>query len=135
MSTRLQTTFELLTSTANEAAVGVLIPALDSPHQAVQEGALRAILKRRSPTGKRELLRRFDRLGQQWQHMLGEFRGRMTAALRDAVLGADPQMSENGCQAIVWFGEYDLMPALLNAAEDATNPQRRPRRRDSAGTS
>lgn len=118
----LQTTIELLTSTPNEAAAALLVPALDSPHLAVQEGALQAILKRRSPTGKREVLRRLDRFGDRWRSVLGEYRGRMTAALRDALLGSDPQMSANACQAILWFGEYDLMPALINAAEDSASP-------------
>ncbi len=122
MSLGLQTTFELLTETPNEAAVSVLIAALDSPHAAIQQGALRAILKRRSPTGKREVLRRLDRLGPLWRDVLAEYRGRMTATLRDAVLGSDGAMCANGCQAILWFGEYDLMPALITAAEDTASP-------------
>src|SRR5262249_28976257 len=28
----------------------------------------------------------------------------------------------NGCQAILWFREYDLIPALINAFEDEANP-------------
>ena len=39
-------TFELLKTTDNEAAVRALIPALDSPDPAIQEGALVAILNR-----------------------------------------------------------------------------------------
>jgi HEAT repeat protein len=122
VSTGLQTTFELLVRTPNEAAAGVLVPALDSPHQAIQEGALRTILQRRSPIGTREVLRRIERVGHAWANVLHEFRGRMSAALRDAVLGDDEAMCRNGCRAILWFGEYDLVPALVNAAEDAANP-------------
>ncbi len=51
-------TLAMLTSTKNEAAIGALLPALDSPHTVIQDGALRAILDRRSPTGQREVLRR-----------------------------------------------------------------------------
>lgn len=36
----------------------------------------------------------------------------------DAVLGTDHQMCVNACQAILWFHEYDLVPALIAAAED-----------------
>lgn len=122
MSTGLEITFELLARTPNEAAAGVLAPALDSPHQAIQEGALRAILRRRSPIGTREVLRRIERVGREWAGVLQEFRGRMAAALRDAVLGDDEQMCRNGCRAILWFGEYDLMPVLINTAEDAAHP-------------
>jgi HEAT repeat protein len=45
----------------------------------------------------------------------------MSSALRDAVLSPDAQMCANGCQAILWFREYDLMAALINAAEDEAN--------------
>jgi HEAT repeat protein len=62
-------------------------------------------------------------MNDRWKAILQENRGRMSAALRDAVLGGDAQMCANGCQAILWFREYDLTAALLSAAEDAANPQ------------
>ena len=43
----LQETLRLLTETANEAAVPVLLAALDAPDPAIHEGALTAILARR----------------------------------------------------------------------------------------
>ena len=58
MSEGLKTTFRLLSETENEAAIWVLIPALDSPNVSIREEALAAILKRRSPAGHREILRR-----------------------------------------------------------------------------
>jgi HEAT repeat protein len=118
----LKTTLQLLSTTENEAAVTVLIPALDSPEQSIREGALRAILDRRSLVGQREILRRMHVLDDRWKEIINERRGRMAHALRDAVLGSDPQMCANGCQAILWFREYDLIPALINAFEDDANP-------------
>jgi HEAT repeat protein len=117
----LKTTFDLLAATENQAAVNALIPALDAPEPHIQEAALRALLERRSPLGQREVLRRLDR-GPRWRQIVGEYRGRMSAALRDAVVGADEQMFSNGCDAILCFAEYDLVPALLTAAEDEQNP-------------
>jgi HEAT repeat protein len=116
------TTFELLAETRNEAATAVLIPALGSADAMVQERALRAIMQRRSPAGQREVLSRLHQSAPSWRKILQEYRGRMTAVLRDAVLGQDRQMCANGCQAIVWFREYDLTAALITAAEDETNP-------------
>ena len=47
----------------------------------------------------------------------------MSHALRDAVLDTNPQTCRNGCDAILWFREYDVIPTLVNAAEDESNPQ------------
>lgn len=114
-------TLDLLAKTPNEAAVDVLVGALDCEKQAVADGALRAILDRRTPVGQKEVLSRLQSISPAWKAILNEKRGRMNVALRDAVLGADHQMCVNGCQAILWFGEYDLAPALITAAEDDTH--------------
>ena len=118
----LQSTFELLAQTENDAAVEILIPALDSPDRAIQEGALRSLLKRRSLAGQREILRRLHLIDEGWKPIIEEHRSSMSHALRDAVLDASPQLCANGCQAILWFREYDLLPALVNALEDEANP-------------
>lgn len=115
-------TIDRLGRTENEAAGPVLLAALDSPHLAVQEGALDAIMVRRSLIGQREIIRRFDTLSERWLQVLDERRGRMTQALRDAVLGHDEHMCRNACEAILRFREYDLMATLVNAAEDEANP-------------
>jgi HEAT repeat protein len=114
----LATTLELLTATDNEAAVRVLISALDSPNPAIQEGALSAILHRRHPAGGQEILRRMPKMKPEWKAVVRQHHGRMTGALRDAILGSDPQMCCNACQAATWFQEYDLIPTLLTAIED-----------------
>ena len=118
----LATTFELLTGTDNEAAVRVLIHALDCPDPAIQEGALVSLLTRRNPAGGREILNRMSQMKPQWKAIIRQHRGRMTGALRDAILGADLALCENGCQAAVLFREYDLIPTLLSALEDAAHP-------------
>ncbi len=109
----LATTLELLTRTENEAAVQVLIPALDCPDPTVQEGALVALLKRRTAAGGREILDRMPRMKPEWKTIIRQHRGRMTGALRDAILGRDPELCEKGCRAAVMFRDYDLLPTLL----------------------
>ena len=47
----------------------------------------------------------------------------MTPALREAILDSDRQMRVNGCEAAVSFRQYDLIPTLLNALEDTSQPQ------------
>lgn len=122
MSGGLDLTFQELAKTGNEAASSVLIAGLDSPHRAIQEGALRALLARRSHQGQRELVRRWDKLSDRWKAIVGETPGRITGAVRDAVLGSDDAMCVNGCDAVLYLREYDLIPALINAAEDEANP-------------
>lgn len=117
----IERTLSVLAETKNEAALPVLISALDSSDMTIQEGAIRALLARRSPIGQRELLSRLHRGGERWRQIIGEGRGQLTQALRDAVLGADVQMCANACDAVLWFREYDLMQSLITAAEDEAN--------------
>ncbi|MBS0208166.1 MAG: HEAT repeat domain-containing protein [Planctomycetes bacterium] len=122
MKAGLSKTFEFLSQTENEAAVDLLLRALESPTQHIQHAALRALLERRSVAGQLYLVRRWHTLPVDWLTILDEHRGRMTQALRDAVLDADPQVCDNGCQAALRFREYDLIPTLLNAADEPANP-------------
>lgn len=122
MSPGLETTIRLLSETRNEAAVRVLIPALASPSAAIRQYALATILSRRNPAGHREVLRLLHTFDERSKQILHQHRSRMTHALRDAVLGSDPQLCTNGCFAAIWFREYDLIPALVNCLEDQTNP-------------
>lgn len=122
MNRGLEITFGVLTKTSNEAAVDVLISALDSSSREIQEAALQAILSRRAASGQREIIRRLHAVDEHWKGIIAENRGRMSQALRDAVLDADPQLVQNASQAILWFQEYDLIPTLVTAAEDDSNP-------------
>jgi HEAT repeat protein len=118
----LETTLELLAKTDNEAAVRVLIPALDSANAVIQEQALTALLRRRDSAGGREILDRMPRMKPQWQAIIRQYRGRMARTLRDALLGTDLTLCENACRAIILFRDYDLVPTLLSALEDRKRP-------------
>jgi HEAT repeat protein len=122
VSAGLARTIELLTSTGNEAAVEVLLPALDSPHLTVVEATLKAILDRRSEAGQREIVRRWDTLDERLKAIVADRPSRIQDALRAAVLGTDPLLFRNACQALLWVKEYDLLPALLTATENKANP-------------
>jgi HEAT repeat protein len=118
----LSITFDLLSRTDNEAATGALLAALDSHDTVVSEAALRALLKRHSLAGHQQLLRRLHQLDPKWREVLLAYRGTMSHALRDALLSDDGQSCANACQAILWFHEYDLMPALITVLENEANP-------------
>lgn len=123
MKTGLEKTFELLSATENEAAVDALLPTLGSPHEKIQEGVVRALLERRSLAGQRELIRTWPQAVERWPDILDAQRGRMSTALREAVLGDDPAAFAHACQALLWLREYDLLSALLNVLEDDSNPR------------
>ena len=57
----LNTTFELLARTANEAAADVLLAALESADEALARRALDALLRRRSLAGQHAVLRQMHR--------------------------------------------------------------------------
>jgi len=118
----LEKTFRLLTKTKNDAAVSVLLTSLDSARSEVRDGALCALLDRRGDAGGKELLERLPSMDEHWKEIIRARSGRMTGTLRNAVVGSDEAECETACQAIVEFCDYDLMPALINAAEDPSNP-------------
>lgn len=122
MSGGLETTWGFLAKTKNDAAVRALLPMLDCATAEIQHGSIRALLNRRSPSGQRELLRRWHGMDEKCKQTVRETSARMSNALRDAVLGTDPKTVSNGCAAAVFLEEYDLIPALVNAAEDDGNP-------------
>jgi len=113
----LSTTFQVLAQTGNEAAVRVLVPALDAPDGRIRAEAVRALLLRRSGPGGPEILRRLDEFDDACREVVRARPGRLGGALRDALLGSDAEMCRKAAQAAVWFREYDLVPALLNLVE------------------
>jgi HEAT repeat protein len=116
-------TLTLLKDTANEAAVPVLLAALDSAPSEIQEGALRALLGRRRGSGQREIVRRWDSLSEEWKSIIANHPRRIATAVRDSILSTDDGLCAHGCDALLNIREYDLMPALINAVEDPSNPQ------------
>ncbi len=123
MSEGLTTTFDLLSATRNEAAVPVLVLALDSHHERIRADALRTLLDRRSLVGQREILRRLHKLDRNSRELIGEKPGGLSQGLRDAVLPGEDQLVSNGCRVALWHREYDLVPTLINALEKGSNSQ------------
>ena len=96
----------------------MLVSALDSPNRSIQDGALRALLARPGAAGRRELVHRWKSFDEHSKSVLAERGGRMSGVLRDAILSADDGMCSMACEAAMWLCEYDLIPVLINAAED-----------------
>jgi len=114
----LETTLKFLGKSKNDAASLLLVPALDHTDPAIRDGALKAILDRRSTPGQREIVHRFHQLHDSWKQILLAAQPRMTTVLRDALNSRDPQLAENASQAAIWFHDYEFIPALVTVAED-----------------
>jgi len=116
------TTIAVLEQTKNDAATPVLLAALDGSERDIQAAALRVLVQRRNSTGHRELIVRWHFLSERLKRIAAEKAGRMTSALRAAVLSPDKQLATNGCHAVAYLCDYDLVPALVAAVEDKTGP-------------
>ena len=126
MTSPLDITLKLLTKTRNEAADAVLLPALDSPRPEIRDGALRALLERGSVEAQRYAVAHLHTFDAEWRALVNEYRGRMSIAIRDAVLSPTPSSARTAASCFLQFRDYELTPALVNAAEDETNPNRGP---------
>ena len=118
MTTGLETTIEVLSQSRNEAVGAALFTGLGSNDEAVYDGVLRALLARRKKSGHLEVLKRWHKLTALQRELVQEAKGRMSGALRDAVLSEDEQLFANACQAVDDFSEYDLISTLVTLAEN-----------------
>ncbi|MCA9230554.1 MAG: HEAT repeat domain-containing protein [Planctomycetales bacterium] len=118
MTSALETTFDVLSTSRNESAVPALINALDCNDGHVYEGAIQALVARRNKAGHLAVLARWHILSASQRELVLEGRGRMSGALRDAVLADDSQLFENACELVVKFTEFDLVPTLVTLAEN-----------------
>lgn len=122
MATGVEKTLNLLAGTANEAAVAVLVAALDSPEPDIQNGALTAILQRRRGAGARELVQRWGRLSEHWKQQIIEHPRQIAPAIRDAIVSCDAKLCANACEALLRIRDFELIPVLVNTIEDPESP-------------
>ncbi len=118
MTTGLATTFETLVASRNYAANPMLLAALEISDSEVYDCALKAIIARRNKAGHLAALQRWHQLSAKQREFLQEGRGRMSGALRDAVLSEDDQLFTNACELVEQFKEFDLVSTLVTLAEN-----------------
>lgn len=116
-------TLDVLTASSDQAT-DVLLPSIDAPQRTIRDGALAALLKRRSAVAQREILLRLCDAEReaQWRDIVTQYPGALLQGLRDAVLGADRPLCAVACRTAVWLQEYELLPALVTALEASANP-------------
>jgi HEAT repeat protein len=119
MPTGLETTFATLAATDNEAAVGVLVAALDVPKHAVHDGVMQTLLMRSSAVAAAEVLRRWDQLSDRWKQQVAQRGDWIAGAVRKALLDLHDDQHRIGCEAAVATRDYDAIPLLVTAAVEA----------------
>ena len=118
MPSGLQITFNTLAASRNEASNAALLTALSTQDAEVYDQALKAAISRRSKAGHLKILAAWHILSPKQRQYLQEGRGRMSGALRDAVLSVDEQLFGNACEVAEHFCEFDLIPTLVTLAEN-----------------
>ena len=120
----LAVTLDVLCKTHNEAAVDVLLAALDSPDAEIRDGALEVLLKRRTVSGHREVINRLPTLDSHGREMVARHHRLLGRAIREAIQSADAPQFAKGSAATLEFRDYDMLPTLLQVAEDEASPHR-----------
>ena len=114
MSTGPGTTFKYLAKTENEAAVEVLVAALDCPAQASRNLALRAVLERRTPAGHRAVFQRLPRMDESAKAIIDEHPDRIEQVVAAVLDNPDAKTCKSVCGLILAYRLYDAMPALTS---------------------
>lgn len=121
MSDPLKKTLDTLAKIKNDAAIDVLWLALKSSDTAIQEGALRALVRRRHAVSHRQLIEMWSKMPSSWHEIIAERPDRLLGAIRSMIVGTDQDQFKAGCEVLRYFKEYDLLPALVTAVEEPTN--------------
>ena len=120
--TGLSVTLDVLCKTHNEAAVDLLLAALDNPDPSIRDGALEALLKRRTIAGHREIINLLPRLDARGREIVARHHRLLGRAIREALQSPEPEQFTKGAAATLEFRDYDMLPTLLQVAEDDANP-------------
>ena len=122
MPSGLATTVRTLAKSHNDAATAVLAATLDGADARLVEAAVQALIGRRSKSGHLAVLRRWSHLTAEQRSACDEGRGRLGAALRDALVSQDDALFAAGAELALRFGEFELVATLIHVAEDQVSP-------------
>jgi hypothetical protein len=122
VSQGLAATLRALSKSRNDAATAVLVAALDGDEPSMSALAVRGLMERRSKAGQLAVLRRWRDLSDAQREACDFGRGRIAAALRDALVSGDDRLFEAAAQLALRFDEFELVATLIHVAENSTSP-------------
>lgn len=120
----LDTTFDLLALSPNEAAVDLLIGALEVPDDQVKVRAVSALLRSRPTRGLIEIIRRAKSLPAAARELIERSGRGLARGLRESLLSTDPALRENALALTELLEEFALVPVLVQLLEESTLPAR-----------
>lgn len=118
MANPLSQTFLVLGRTANKHALAVLTAGLEVEVEEVRQRAVEAILRRRSPDGQLEIIRRYDSFTPDLRRRVERRAEDLSAGLSRALLQNEPRLRETALRIIGASQESRLIPLLIDMLED-----------------
>jgi len=113
MTAPFHATFKYLLKTDNEAALDVLVAALDCPHLASRRAALRVLLQQPNPAGHGEVFRRMDRLEEDIREVVREHPERLVPVVAKGLRASAPEEVAAACDAAISFRLYEAVPKMV----------------------
>lgn len=120
----LEITFRVLATSANPAAVDLLVDALASADDRIRLLAAEALLNRRHTRGLLALVQVLETFSPEMRNRLIVNRQALEHALQQATVHGDPAMRQRGLMAIQWMEALELLPLLFTLLQDETHSER-----------
>jgi hypothetical protein len=114
-------TFSILRRSKNESVREVLRSALKSTIPHVREKTAAAIVFRRTSSGHEDLIVHWDKLDPSQRSIVRAHSGRLPDTMSRIVIDADHELCGQACRVAIDINAYDLIPALVRAAEDKSH--------------
>jgi HEAT repeat protein len=114
-----------LVRTENNLADEILTAAIDSPHPAIRDMALRAVLGRPTLPGHREVFRRLPQFDEHCREIVGEHAERLVGVVAETIRSGDLGQFDAACDAILSFRLYEALPVLVAELNRDKAPYRR----------
>jgi HEAT repeat protein len=114
-------TLEVLRTTTNCAATSALVAGLGVSKQSIREDVLAALIGRHDEAATLEVLRRWPALADRWKAQVADRPGWLSSAIHSAIQIRDASLYAAACQAAIDTHDFDQIPQLVAAAEDAAN--------------
>ena len=121
-SAGLSATFQKLAETANEAALPLLVAALDATERGIQNQAFRALLARGGDLAAGAVIGRWNTLSCHWRSEAAERPEWLHSAVREALVGKDEFAHRRACAAAIAGRDYDLAQSLISFVEKRETP-------------
>lgn len=118
MATPVHKTFELLSKTKNNAAVGVLVACLDIGDEAAQALSVGALFSRGPTNGIVEIIRRNQTLAPPARELVGKNAPQLCRGLRDSLISGDAQLRANALELVRQLKEFSELPTLTRLLEE-----------------